>query len=106
MDAATADQASPAHRRPPLGSGGVSCAFLRRTFRHGLPSGFGIAEVGVWYGDTSIEFAKLLPKDGFLHLFDFEPIVQRAKQRLTNEGYTRTSAFGCSTKSGTPTIGP
>jgi hypothetical protein len=81
-----------------LGSGGITCAFLRQTFPDGLPSGFGIAEVGVWRGDTSVEFAKLLPEDGFLHLFDYESSVQTVKQRLADVGFINAAAFGCSTK--------
>jgi hypothetical protein len=81
-----------------LGSGGVSCTYLHQAFPHGLPSGFGIAEVGVWRGDTSIEFASLLPHDGYLHLFDYEDSVQTVKQRLLDAGYANVSAFGCSTK--------
>jgi hypothetical protein len=31
--------------------GSVTCAFLGHTFPGGLPSGFGMAEIGVWHGE-------------------------------------------------------
>jgi hypothetical protein len=98
MNAAPTELIASPERTNFLGSGGITCAFLRQTFPQGLPSGFGIAEVGVWRGDTSIELAKMLPDDGFLHLFDFEAVVQGVKQRLADANYTNVSAFGCSTK--------
>jgi hypothetical protein len=87
-------------RKVSVGSGGsATYSFLRQVFAGGLPSGFGIAEVGVWHGDTSVLLAELLPDDGFLHIFDYDPIVQSTKRRLADAGYTNVSAFGCSMKS-------
>jgi Methyltransferase domain len=79
--------------------GSVACAFLRQAFPTGLPSGFGTAEVGVWRGDTSLQLAELLPADGFLHIFDYDVIVQSVKQRLAAAGHINVTAFGCTTKS-------
>jgi len=83
-----------------VGPGGsMACAFLRQTFPDGLPPQFGIAEVGVWRGDTTLQLAKLLPADGFLHIFDFDVILNSVKQRLAAASRTNVSAFGCTTKS-------
>jgi Methyltransferase domain len=98
MDAGPTGTVAHSERTRFLGSGGTTCAFLRDAFASGLPSGFGIAEVGVWHGDTSLELVKLLPNDGFLHLFDYESVAQAAKQRLADAGHNNVSAFGCSTK--------
>jgi SAM-dependent methyltransferase len=82
-----------------VSSGGtVTCAFLGHTFPGGLPSGFGMAEIGVWHGETTIKLAELLPEDGFLHIFDFEQIVQAVSRSLSVAGHTNVSGFGCSTK--------
>jgi predicted O-methyltransferase YrrM len=85
------------HRISRGGSG--TCAFLQHIFPGGLPSGFGAAEVGVWHGDTSLKLAKLLPEDGFLHIFDYEAIARSVAQRLAEEGCKNVRAFGSSTKS-------
>ena len=81
-----------------LGSGNQTCAFVREVIARSQSQRFGVAEIGVWLGDTSLELARLLPPAGFLHLFDYDDLVQPAKQRLAQEGYANVSAFGCARK--------
>jgi predicted O-methyltransferase YrrM len=51
-----------------------------------------IAEIGVFKGQTSIEFAQYLNGKGELHLFDFENSVKKVKSKLNEMGYTNVIA--------------
>ena len=57
-----------------------------------------IAEVGIWKGFTSREFARFLDGNGELHLYDFQDNVDLVKRKLHSEGFTNVKAFGCSYK--------
>ena len=57
-----------------------------------------IAEIGIYKGHTSQEFAKYLGGRGELHLFDFEERVQEVKSRLNQMGYHNVVAHGSSHK--------
>jgi hypothetical protein len=57
-----------------------------------------IAELGIYRGHTSMEFAKYLGGEGELHLYDFEDAVDKVKADLKQAGYTNVKGFGCSYK--------
>ncbi len=57
-----------------------------------------IAEIGVWKGATSLQFAKFLDGQGTLHLFDYEDTVLEARRRLEKEGYSNIKTWGSSYK--------
>ena len=57
-----------------------------------------IAEIGVYMGATSTEFAKFLNGRGELHLFDFEDNVLEVTCRLNEMGYHNVIGHGNSRK--------
>jgi predicted O-methyltransferase YrrM len=57
-----------------------------------------IAELGVYRGHTSLEFAKFLNGAGELHLYDYEDRVAEVAKTLAERGYTNVRTFGCSYK--------
>ena len=57
-----------------------------------------IAELGVFQGHTSMEFAKFLNGKGELHLYDFEDRVADVEKRLAAAGYSNVKTFGSSYK--------
>ena len=57
-----------------------------------------IAEIGVFKGGTSLEFAKYLNGTGELHLFDFEDVVTKVREKLNNMGYHNVIAHANSHK--------
>jgi hypothetical protein len=57
-----------------------------------------IAEIGIYQGHTSQEFAKYLGGRGALHLFDFEERVHAVKDSLNQMGYHNVVAHGSSHK--------
>jgi hypothetical protein len=59
---------------------------------------FQIAELGIWKGGTSYQFAKFLDGQGILHLFDFEDKVIEVRNNLNNKGFTNVKTWGCSYK--------
>jgi len=58
-----------------------------------------IAELGVYKGHTSLEFAKFLNGEGELHLFDFEDRVTNVVDALRLAGFHNFRTFGSSYKS-------
>jgi predicted O-methyltransferase YrrM len=57
-----------------------------------------VAEVGIYEGGTSTEIAKILPKEGELHLFDFADRVSSVASKLEKAGFKNVKQFGCSYK--------
>jgi predicted O-methyltransferase YrrM len=57
-----------------------------------------IAEIGVFKGHTSMEFAKFLDGEGELHLFDYEDRVTSVVATLKHAGFRNVRAFGSSYK--------
>ncbi len=57
-----------------------------------------IAEVGIYRGDTSLQFAKYLNGSGELHLYDFHDRVAAASKMIADAGYTNVKTFGSSPK--------
>lgn len=55
-----------------------------------------IAELGIYKGHTSLEFAKYLQGEGSLHLYDFEDRVRQVADSLNKAGYKNVRTFGCS----------
>jgi len=55
-----------------------------------------IAELGIYKGHTSMEFAKYLNGEGFLHLYDFHDRVLAVAAELARVGFRNVQAFGCS----------
>lgn len=55
-----------------------------------------IAEIGIYRGHTSLEFARYLDGKGELHLFDFEDVATRVRDELAAAGYGNVKAFGSS----------
>jgi predicted O-methyltransferase YrrM len=66
--------------------------FIKRTkCRH-------IAEIGIFEGYTSMEFAKFLNGEGQLHLFDYEDRVRSVTAALEQVGFRNVRGFGSSYK--------
>jgi len=66
--------------------------FIKRTeCRH-------IAEIGIFKGFTSMEFAKFLNGEGELHLFDYEDRVKSVAIALEHAGFRNVRVFGSSYK--------
>jgi predicted O-methyltransferase YrrM len=66
--------------------------FIKRTeCRH-------IAEIGIFKGYTSMEFAKFLNGEGELHLFDYEDRVRSVATALEHAGFRNVRGFGSSHK--------
>ena len=66
--------------------------FIKRTkCRH-------IAEIGIFEGYTSMEFAKFLNGEGQLHLFDYEDRVRSVTTKLEQAGFRNVRGFGSSYK--------
>src|SRR5688572_15046060 len=57
-----------------------------------------IAELGIYQGHTSMEFAKYLNGQGQLDLFDFSDRVEAVAAELAEAGYTNVKTYGCSYK--------
>jgi predicted O-methyltransferase YrrM len=57
-----------------------------------------IAEIGVYTGSTSLEFAKFLNGNGELHLFDYEDRVENVAKGLAKAGFQNVKTFGSSYK--------
>lgn len=57
-----------------------------------------IAEIGVYRGHTSREFARMLQPDGELHLYDFESTVEQVVTDLRKAGYDNVVGHGNSKK--------
>lgn len=57
-----------------------------------------IAEIGIFKGHTSIEFAKHFAGQGFLHLYDFSDRAETFKKTINNLGFQNVDALGCSYK--------
>jgi hypothetical protein len=57
-----------------------------------------IAEIGIYLGYTSMEFAKYLNGEGELHLFDYEDRVSGVARALAQAGFHNYRAFGSSYK--------
>ena len=67
-------------------------SFIKRTeCRH-------IAELGIFKGHTSLEFAKFLNGKGELHLFDYEDRVKKVAKTLESAGFHNVRTFGSSYK--------
>jgi predicted O-methyltransferase YrrM len=57
-----------------------------------------IAEIGIYHGHTSLEFAKYLNGAGELHLFDYADRVETVRQQLAAAGFNNVKTFGSSYK--------
>jgi predicted O-methyltransferase YrrM len=57
-----------------------------------------IAEIGIFKGFTSMEFAKFLNGQGELHLFDYEDRVRSVAKAIELAGFRNVRAFGSSYK--------
>jgi predicted O-methyltransferase YrrM len=57
-----------------------------------------IAEIGIFEGYTSMEFARFLNGQGELHLFDYEDRVRRVTTALEQAGFRNVRGFGSSYK--------
>lgn len=57
-----------------------------------------IAEIGIWKGATSLEFARHLDHQGQLHLFDFVDKVRKVKSDLKSLGFENAITWGSSYK--------
>ena len=57
-----------------------------------------IAEVGIFKGHTSLEFARYLNGEGELHLFDYEDRVKTVAKTLADAGFHNVKTFGSSYK--------
>ena len=57
-----------------------------------------IAEIGVYRGYTSLEFAKYLNGKGELHIFDYEDRANAVRNNLAALGFGNVKAFGSSYK--------
>ncbi len=57
-----------------------------------------IAEIGIYKGHTSIEFAKFLNGNGELHLFDYEDRVRDVAAKINEAGFQNVHTFGSSYK--------
>lgn len=68
--------------------------FVRQAFTDTSPLTF--AEIGVDKGDTSLELAHFLNGRGTLHLFDYENVASKVKDRLAAKGLNNTVVHGCS----------
>ena len=55
-----------------------------------------IAELGIYEGHTSMEFAKYLNGEGSLHLYDFHDRVRMVAAELARAGFRNVQTFGCS----------
>lgn len=55
-----------------------------------------IAEIGVYKGHTSIEFARYLDNEGHLSLFDFEDVVHDVEVEIRAQGYRNVTSYGSS----------
>lgn len=57
-----------------------------------------IAELGIYEGHTSLEFAKFLNGDGEIHLFDYKDRVRSVANTLEIAGFQNVRTFGSSYK--------
>ena len=57
-----------------------------------------IAELGIWKGATSYQFAMFLEGQGKLHLFDYEDNVATVATALKAEGFSNVVTWGSSYK--------
>jgi hypothetical protein len=55
-----------------------------------------IAELGIYQGHTSMEFAKYLNGEGSLHLYDFHDRVRTVAGELERAGFRNVQSFACS----------
>jgi len=55
-----------------------------------------IAELGIYEGHTSMEFAKYLNGEGSLHLYDFHDRVRIVAAKLERKGFHNVQSFACS----------
>ena len=57
-----------------------------------------IAEIGIYQGHTSMEFAKYLDGAGELHLFDYADRVETARRKIAAAGFENVKTYGSSYK--------
>ena len=57
-----------------------------------------IAEIGIYQGHTSLEFAKYLNSAGELHLFDYADRVETVRKQIAAAGFQNVKTFGASYK--------
>jgi hypothetical protein len=57
-----------------------------------------IAEIGIFKGHTSLEFARFLNGQGELHLYDYDDRVRHVADSLGRAGFSNVRPFGCSYK--------
>jgi predicted O-methyltransferase YrrM len=57
-----------------------------------------IAEIGIYQGHTSLEFARFLNGRGELHLFDFADRVSAVQETIRKSGYSNITTHGSSYK--------
>jgi predicted O-methyltransferase YrrM len=70
--------------------------FLSSVYRPRRGDPYRVAEIGVWKGATSLEIARLLGRDGELHLFDYQDNVDEVVTALVDRGMTNVVGRGCS----------
>jgi predicted O-methyltransferase YrrM len=70
----------------------VTIEFIKRTECRS------IAEIGIFKGHTSLEFARFLNGNGELHLFDYEDRVKDVANTLAGAGFHNVRTFGSSYK--------
>lgn len=73
----------------------TSICFVRHAFAN-TETHLVFAEIGIDKGDTSLELARFLNGRGVLHLFDYEDVVVRVRNRLAAEGIKNIELHGCS----------
>ncbi len=72
--------------------------FLSKTMQQSPDNEFVIAEIGIWKGATSIQFARLLNGAGQLHLFDYEDNVNSVCNSLKAAGFDNVTPWPSSYK--------
>lgn len=57
-----------------------------------------IAELGIYKGATSLELAKLVQEQGYLHLYDYEDRVDEVMDKMAQAGYRNIAGHKASYK--------
>lgn len=57
-----------------------------------------IAEIGIYRGHTSMEFARYLNNSGELHLYDYTDRAKAVHDEIKRAGFNNVQTFGCSYK--------
>ena len=79
----------------------ISLNFLyskNNVMNHKKKSELGIAEIGIWKGATSYQFAKYLNGEGILHIFDYQDKVDNVEAKLNIIGFSNVEKYGSTYK--------